>query len=275
MQLAFLLQLIEDKLSELIPPQTSLHEAARYSLLAPSKRLRPLFALITATTLGATQEEALVPACTLELIHTYSLIHDDLPSMDNDDFRRGKPSLHRAYTEGHAVLTGDYLLTFAFQLLSECSLSSEQKVALIRCLSIRAGDLGMIGGQVLDIASKGREIDAERLHYIHLGKTAALITASLEMGGIIANASTETMKLLNLAGKNIGLAFQIVDDLHDSELEMDEWTNVLAHMEESEAHAKVQWLYEEALSALDQLPYPADTLKRLAHQSIYPSRNPS
>lgn len=268
MQLAHHIQRIEEKLSELIPERTSLHAAARYSLLAPSKRLRPLLTLVTAEALGASLEEALVPACALEFIHTYSLIHDDLPSMDNDDFRRGKPSLHRAYTEGHAVLAGDYLLTFAFQILSECSLSAEQRINLVRLLSLRSGDIGMIGGQVLDIACKGNKIDERELEHIHLGKTAALITCALEFGGIVANAPQEIMVLLNRAGKHIGHAFQIVDDLQDSEVECNEWTNILAHMEEDRARQKVKSLYEQAMEAINQLPHLTDNLKSLMRHSL-------
>jgi geranylgeranyl diphosphate synthase, type II len=270
LELEFLHRAIEEKLSDLIEPHTLLHEAARYSLLAPGKRLRPLLTIITAQALGASLGSALAPACAIEMVHTYSLIHDDLPCMDDDDFRRGQPSLHKAYSEGHAVLTGDYLLTLAFQILSESpGLTAEQQMSLVRFLSLRAGDTGMIGGQVLDIASQGREIDWETLHRIHLGKTAALITVALEFGGIIANASTDEMYLLNRAGKNLGLAFQLVDDLLDSAAEEETWTNTLSHMSRENVEAEAQSLLANAHAALSELPYPIQGLQSIAEKFVY------
>jgi geranylgeranyl diphosphate synthase type II len=270
LELEFLHKTIEQKLSELIEGETELHRAARYSLLSPGKRLRPLLTLTTALSLGATLESALIPACALELVHTYSLIHDDLPSMDNDDFRRGKPSLHKAYTEGHAVLTGDYLLTYAFQLLSEAPhLTAEQKIALVQFLSIRAGDRGMIGGQVLDIASQESDIDLETLHHIHLGKTAALIALSLEFGGIIAHSTPQEMHLLNVAGKNLGIAFQIIDDLLDGDTEGEESTNILSHMDKEAAQTHAHTLFNSAHQSLSLLPHPTSTLQQLTHKLIF------
>lgn len=271
MQLESLLKAIEEKLSDLIEPYTSLHEAARYSLLSSGKRLRPLLTLIAAEAFGVPFETAITPACALELIHTYSLIHDDLPCMDDDDFRRGKPSLHRAYSEGHAVLTGDYLLTFAFQILSESpDLTAEQKTNLVRFLSIRAGDRGMIGGQALDIASQEEEyISWETLRKLHLGKTAALITVSLEFAGILAHLNAEEMTLLNTAGKNLGLAFQIIDDILDGDEESEEATNVLFHMKKEEAEAEAHRLFASASRALSELPYPTFDLQCLAEKLVY------
>lgn len=270
MPLESLLKLIEDKLISLIEPNAPLQEMAHYSLLSPGKRLRPLLTLVTATTFGASIEAALSPACALEFIHTYSLIHDDLPCMDNDDFRRGKPSLHKAYSEGHAVLTGDYLLTFAFQILSESPhLSATQKVQLIQLLSMRAGNQGMIGGQYLDIASQGQKISWETLHHLYLGKTAALITAALEFGGIIAHANPEEMQLLNQAGRDLGLAFQIIDDILDSDTESQKATNILFHMIKKEAQEKANALFHSATNHLSQLPHPTHHLQQLAQKLIY------
>lgn len=199
-------------------PHHLLFESARYSLLSSGKRLRPLLTLATVQAFELPIEKALIPASALELIHTYSLIHDDLPCMDNDDWRRGKPSLHRAYPEGHALLTGDYLLTYAFELLSDAPLlSAEQKVALIQLLSKNAGGQGMIGGQVLDLISEGKAIDWPTLELMYMNKTAALITTALEFGAIIVEASSEDRAHLRTLGNHLGLAFQIIDDLLEEE----------------------------------------------------------
>lgn len=213
-------RVVDQRLDELIPernvPYNLLFQAARYSLIAPSKRLRPILALATTEALGGSLEAALSPACTLEMIHTYSLIHDDLPSMDDDDLRRGKPTLHKVYPEGQAILAGDFLLTYAFEVLAECpSLSPEQRVKLISVLAKRSGGKGMIAGQVMDLESEGKTINFDILKEIHSHKTAAMITASIEFGGIVSNASSEQMRHLRKFGQDIGLAFQIVDDILD------------------------------------------------------------
>lgn len=213
-------ELIEQQLNDLIPsyrcPYQHLFEAAQYSLLGGGKRLRPILTLATTEMLNSQIELALIPACALEMIHTYSLIHDDLPCMDNDDYRRGKLTVHRKYSEGHAVLTGDYLLTYAFEVLaSHTSLPSEKKIKLITTLAKKSGAEGMIGGQVMDIAYEGKKIPIETLRLLHRHKTGALITAAIEFGGIIANATDLEMMHLRSFGENIGLAFQIVDDILD------------------------------------------------------------
>lgn len=212
---------IESKLNELIPekietPCKQLFQAARYALMSGGKRLRPLLAITTAEAFGMKSEAVLSAACALEMIHTYSLIHDDLPCMDDDDFRRGKPSVHKAFTEGHAVLTGDYLLTYAFEIIArDLHLLPEQKVALINLLAKNSGGEGMIAGQVMDIEAEGRPITVNHLKHIHKHKTGAMITASVACGGIVANASPEQMDLLSRFGNDIGLAFQIIDDVID------------------------------------------------------------
>lgn len=211
---------VEAHLDSLVPVKKVAHrhlyEAARYSLLGPGKRIRPILTLATNEALGGNESHALTPACALELIHTYSLIHDDLPCMDNDDFRRGKPTLHRVYPEGHAVLTGDYLLTHAFDVLCHSpGLNESQKLQLVATLAQSAGGEGMIAGQVLDISAEGKQIDLTTLQQIHLAKTAALLTAAITFGGVIANASMTQMESLKKFGHHIGLAFQIVDDILD------------------------------------------------------------
>lgn len=195
---------------------SQLYQAARYSLLGGGKRLRPILALAAAEAYGAPEQYALSTACALEMIHTYSLIHDDLPCMDNDDFRRGKPSLHKAYNEGHAVLTGDYLLTKAFEVVSDDPhLDPLKKIELIQQLSKGSGCQGMVAGQVLDIEAEGKLIDLASLQRIHHYKTGALIQTSILCGAIIGNATIKERECLSAFGKEIGLAFQIVDDLLD------------------------------------------------------------
>ena len=212
--------LIEQKLSELIPeknvPYNQLFCAARYSLLGKGKRLRPILTLATVETLGGCIETALFPACALEMIHTYSLIHDDLPCMDDDDFRRGKPSLHRAFSESSAVLTGDYLLTYAFEVIAQApNLTPLQKIQLIDILAKNSGSEGMVGGQIMDVEAEEKNINLETLQQIHRRKTGALLTASILFGAIIANASKEETQILQQFGQDIGLAFQIIDDVLD------------------------------------------------------------
>ncbi len=197
-------------------PYSPLFTSAHYSLFSPGKRLRPLLVLATAASYGIPLDAALNPACALELIHTYSLIHDDLPCMDNDDLRRGKPTLHKMVPEWNALLTGDYLLTYAFEILSTAPfLSAEQKIALIRTLAMRAGAHGMIGGQMIDLLSVDQRVNWEILEQMHMGKTAGLITAALEFGGIIAQVSENDLETLQKTGRAIGLAFQLIDDLLD------------------------------------------------------------
>ncbi len=214
-------KLIDKELNSLIPlhktAYASLFEAAHYSLFSGGKRLRPIIAVAVAEMFLQEKTPALQPACALELVHVYSLIHDDLPCMDNDDFRRGKPTLHKVYNEGHAVLTGDFLLSKAFETLATAPFINElQKLALITNLSAHCGGHGMIAGQVLDISFTGRKIDLPTLELIHNKKTAAMITAAFEFGGIIGKASETEMEILHQLGQHLGLAFQIVDDILDT-----------------------------------------------------------
>lgn len=212
--------LIENKLNQLVQEQNvpfnQLFSAARYSLIGAGKRLRPILTIATAEIFGTHSEKALNAACALEMIHAYSLIHDDLPCMDDDDFRRGKPSLHKAFPESHAVLAGDYLLTYAFEVIAiDEHLTSTQRVKLITILAKNAGAEGMIAGQLMDIEAEGKKIDLETLRTIHRYKTGALITAAVAMGGIVANVVEEVQSILISFGKDIGLAFQIIDDVLD------------------------------------------------------------
>lgn len=208
---------IEETLAELVEERGSpLLDAARYSLLAPAKRLRPLLMLATAVSYGAKLEWGLVPSCALEVIHTYSLIHDDLPCMDDDDLRRGKPTLHKIVPEWHALLTGDYLLTYAFELLSGAKeIEDAQKIALINLFSTEAGADGMIGGQMIDLLSENQTIEWPLLEEMHTKKTASLIIVALVGGAILGKAPVKDLELLKVIGQKIGVAFQLVDDLLD------------------------------------------------------------
>ncbi|MDR3623903.1 MAG: polyprenyl synthetase family protein [Chlamydiales bacterium] len=209
---------IENELSKLVEeknlPYNELFKAARYSLLSSGKRLRPILMMAIAAAFGADKQKALMPALALEMIHTYSLIHDDLPCMDNDDYRRGRLTLHKVVPEWHALLTGDFLLTYAFELISNAQLITEsQKLKLISLFSKNAGAHGMIGGQVMDLMNVGKEMSIENLEKLHSLKTGALLSAAVVGGAIIAGV--EDYKEIEDFGEKIGLAFQIIDDVLD------------------------------------------------------------
>ena len=203
--------------SETTPPE-QLHRAMRYSLLAGGKRLRPSLTLAAGEALGADTDDLMPAACAIEMIHTYSLIHDDLPPMDNDDLRRGRPTCHKAFGEAVAILAGDALLTQAFRVLSADAphRDAERQVRVIREVATAAGTVdALIGGQIADIESEGQKVDASMLEYIHRSKTGAMITVSVVVGGIIAGAGEEQVDKLRGYGQRIGLAFQIADDILD------------------------------------------------------------
>lgn len=216
---------IEDWLGLHVPSEdlspSSLYRAMRYSLLAKSKRIRPILALAVTESLGGNIERALPFACGLELIHTYSLVHDDLPAMDNDDVRRGQPSNHKVFGEAMAILAGDALLTHAFFLMISPQivsyLSPDLVLRIIHEISKAAGTQGMISGQVMDMECEGQTISLSRLETMHSCKTGAMILAAVRVGGLVAGASAEQMENLSMYGRHIGLAFQIIDDVLDIE----------------------------------------------------------
>ncbi len=216
-------RLVEEALQGWIPREDTfppeVHTAMRYSLFAGGKRLRPILALAAAEAVGGRQEDVLPLACALELIHTYSLIHDDLPAMDNDDLRRGKPTSHKMFGEALAILTGDALLTEAFFLLARPDLmkkvSPHRRLRAICEIARAAGSLGMVGGQTMDILCQGKEVDKDLLEYIHTHKTGALIAAAVRGGAIVGGASSRQYAALSKYGEKLGLAFQIIDDLLD------------------------------------------------------------
>lgn len=192
-------------------------EAMRYSLLAGGKRIRPILCLATVEAFGGSQEAALPFCCALECIHTYSLIHDDLPAMDNDDLRRGKPTNHKVFGEAAAILAGDGLLTFAFEVMSlkepDNGVSPQDRLRIIRIVAQAAGSQGMVGGQALDVACEGKKVSMETLFAIHQYKTGALITASIQTGAVIGGADQDAYAALTEYGRHLGITFQIVDDI--------------------------------------------------------------
>ncbi|HYM12288.1 MAG TPA: farnesyl diphosphate synthase [Bryobacterales bacterium] len=211
---------IDRALERLTPPESeyppSIHQAMRYSLFAGGKRIRPILCLEAAAAVSDATPGIEAPASALEMIHTYSLIHDDLPALDNDDFRRGKPTCHKVFGEAIAILAGDALLTRAFQVVGEMEAPPERRIAIVRELAQAAGTVnGMIGGQVADLEAERKPVEEAHLHYIHRAKTAALIRASLRVGAIFAGASDSQLHALSRFGEQIGLAFQIVDDVLD------------------------------------------------------------
>jgi geranylgeranyl diphosphate synthase, type II len=195
---------------------STIHTAMRYSLFAGGKRLRPALCLAAAEAAGGEWEEALPSACAVECIHTYSLIHDDLPAMDNDDFRRGKPTNHKVFGEGIAILAGDGLLTQAFEIVAQSHETSRYKTRdFILDLSQASGSLQLIAGQVADLEGEGKKLSVNELRYIHERKTSALLTCSVRLGGMSANCTPAQLNALTDFGYNVGLAFQVIDDILD------------------------------------------------------------
>ncbi len=217
-------QLVEESLEKAFPATSGLQkrvvEAARYSLFAGGKRLRPILCLAAAEVVGGDIELVLPAACALEMIHTYSLIHDDLPAMDNDDFRRGVPTNHKVYGEAIAILAGDTLLTEAFEYLAQSSsarVGADKVIEVIRIAVKAAGHRGMIGGQVIDLECENQKVSLATVEYMHIHKTGALLSASLEIGAILGGGDPMQAKALKDYGHHFGLAFQITDDLLDVE----------------------------------------------------------
>jgi geranylgeranyl diphosphate synthase type II len=209
---------VEAKLEQMMPPETTrpaiLHRAMRYSVMAGGKRLRPILCLAACEAVGGHPEHALLPGIAIEILHTYTLIHDDLPCMDDDDLRRGHPTAHVVFGEANALLAGDALLTLAFEWLAQSTPPAPyQSSQLVLELATASGSQGVIGGQVEDLAAEGREADADLVDYIHRHKTAALLRASVRMGGICGGASPAALEALTQYGECAGLAFQIADDI--------------------------------------------------------------
>jgi geranylgeranyl diphosphate synthase, type II len=213
---------VDGQLERLLPGESvqpiSIHQAMRYSVFAGGKRIRPILCLETARIFESDSVHALYPGCAIEFIHTYSLIHDDLPALDNDDLRRGKPTSHKKFGEATAILAGDGLLTLAFETIAAAPVSAERRAAMVTEIATAAGTVnGMVGGQVADLESEGKKVGPETLEYIHRSKTAALIRASVTAGALCAGASAEDVARLRRFGETIGWAFQVTDDILDVE----------------------------------------------------------
>ena len=213
-------ELINRALDRLLPKDTTkpatIHQAMRYSLFAGGKRMRPALCLAAAAACGGDEEDALPLACAVECIHTYSLIHDDLPAMDNDDFRRGKPTNHKVFGEGIAVLAGDALLTQAFEIAAQAKgWPRYPHQALVLEIAHASGSLQLIAGQVADLEAEGKKISAAELKYIHERKTSALLCCSARLGGMSANCTPAQLQALTDFGYHVGLAFQVIDDILD------------------------------------------------------------
>lgn len=219
------IRLADEALDKYLPAESTMpptvHKAMRYSVFAGGKRLRPILVMAAAEAVGGRDEDVLPAACALEMIHTYSLIHDDLPAMDNDDFRRGRPTNHKVFGEAMAILAGDGLLTVAFEVLAQQSsaagIAPDLVLKVIGEVAVAAGTLGMIGGQVADMEAMNRQVSAELLNYIHTHKTGALCRAAVRSGAILGGANPGELEALTGYAENLGLAFQITDDILDIE----------------------------------------------------------
>ena len=273
---------VDAELDRLLPPAgqypTTIHQAMRYSVFAGGKRLRPVLCVEAGRLFGGDEKPLLEVGCALELIHTYSLIHDDLPALDNDDLRRGKPTLHRKFGEATAILAGDGLLTLAFEVLSAPGLASHPQLRVIYELSHAIGTrAGMVGGQVVDLETTGLETDAATLEYIHSAKTGAFIRAAVRSGALCAQAGEPDLARVTVYGEKIGLAFQIADDLLDV-LGSQEALGKAVHKDGRQKKATYPALYGversqriaaelilEACAALDPFGDRAERLQGVAH----------
>lgn len=272
--------LIESALDSLLPKEDNypevIYKAMRYSVIGGGKRLRPVLALASCEAVGGDPSAALTAGCALEFIHAYSLIHDDLPAMDNDDLRRGKPTNHKVFGEATAILAGDALLTYAFQTLTQMKGAPEIVLEVSNIIARAAGTEGMVAGQVADIISEGERVGPDVMEFIHRHKTGALIKVACTAGGLLGGGTREEVESLGLYGEKIGLAFQITDDILDmvgseeklgkpigSDTEQNKSTYpVLFGLQRASqlAHQAV----EEALSALEPLGPRANPLREIA-----------
>jgi len=276
-------EFIDSAVCEYLPEETSypesIHRSMLYSVLAGGKRLRPILLIASAESVGGKRQDVLPFAIAAEYIHTYTLIHDDLPALDNDDLRRGKPTNHKVFGEAIAILAGDALLTQAFHLMTHSTLmssvSSENLLKAAHDMTCALGTAGMIGGQVVDIESESKQVDAKTLEYIHVYKTGRLIKACIRAGAILSQANTDQLEALSNYGEQIGLAFQIVDDILDitadeSLLGKDIGSDVdkgkatypaLYGLDESKK--KAEKLVEDGIACLDIFDDRADPLREI------------
>ncbi len=284
---------VDTALDRFLPKETefpqSIHKAMRYSVFAGGKRVRPILMLAACQTVGGDSERAIPAACAMEMIHTYSLIHDDLPAMDDDDFRRGNPTNHKVFGEAIAVLAGDALLTEAFKLISDRRITGQCEpsglLAVIHEIASCAGSYGMVGGQVVDMESEGdQNIDLPTVQYIHTHKTGALIKASVVAGALLGGAAGQQLAAITRYGEAAGLAFQIADDILDIEGTTEEIGKDAGSDEArgkatypavigvAAAREEAQAMMDEALRALEIFGTEADPLRAIA-QYIVQRRN--
>lgn len=269
-----------DRYSAVANPQSIVPEAMRYSLLLPGKRIRPLLVLLAADICGCSPDQAMPAACAVEMVHVFSLIHDDLPAMDNDDLRRGKPSNHKVYGDAQAILAGDALLALAFEVLAKEIVPPATALSCIQELAEATGPNGMAGGQSMDMKGLGENPRIETLDLLHRRKTGALIRCTLRMGGLIAGASKNQLHALSTYGEHLGLAFQITDDLLDIEgsaakagktIGKDQAEGkctypALLGVEESRKRAEM--IIKEAVSAVSIFGKKAEVLEALARSIL-------
>jgi farnesyl diphosphate synthase len=259
---------VDEWLGTLLPdgtgPEAQLFEAMRYAALGPGKRLRPFLLVETGRLFDVDRKGLLRAACAIECVHTYSLVHDDLPCMDDDDMRRGRPTVHKAYDEATAVLAGDGLLTFAFELLADPGTHPDPRVraALVLTLAKASGAHGMVGGQMIDLASENAAVDETRITRLQQLKTGALIAAACEMGALMGHASPEAMHAIMAYAKDLGLAFQIADDLLDVTGDADQMGKAVG---KDAALGKATFV---ALLGTERARQQADHLARQAQQHL-------
>ena len=271
------IDLVNKKIDEFMPicyPQ-KIFKSMKYTVTLPGKRLRPVMCLETCKLFGGSIEDALPIACAIEMLHVQSLIHDDLPCMDNDDFRRGKPSNHKAFSESTAVLAGDALISYAIQVIIEKSknLPAERVLKLIELFSNAAGVYGIIAGQIVDIASEGKKIDGKTLEYIHTHKTADMFRFALKAGGVVAGVSNKVLEHLDELGLKLGIAFQICDDILDETSTFEEMGKTLGKDEAAEkstytrlyglkeSECKVDCLLDECRAILNKYNIKSNVLE--------------
>jgi len=260
-------RMIEQALDRYLPRDTvkpaTIHKAMRYSMFAGGKRLRPILTLAAAEACGGTPTNALPLACAIECIHTYSLVHDDLPSMDNDDFRRGRPTCHKVFGEGIAVLAGDALLTIAFEIVARAKPTRRYDMAtLVRETSVAAGSQKLIAGQVADLEGEGKKVNRAGLRYIHENKTAAILTTAVRLGAMSADANAKQLEAITRFGRALGLAFQVVDDI----LDVTQTSEKLGKSAGKDVAA--QKATYPAVIGLEKSRSEARTLTRKAHEAL-------
>lgn len=285
-QLSMKAKEIDGYLQKSLPQQSEypseIFEAMRYSIFAGGKRLRPVLLLSACEALGGETEKAVDFACAIEMIHTYSLIHDDLPAMDNDDYRRGRLTSHKKFGEATAILAGDGLLHHAFEIMANACVKdcSIQTVKAMQAIAHGAGVYGMLSGQVVDVLSEGKQIDEQTMYFIHKNKTAAMLQGALKAGAILAGATQQQVEIMEQAGEKIGVAFQIADDILDITSTLEELGKPVHSDEKNEKNTyvtmygieksqqMVETLSQQAISLFQTLGEKADFLVELTKYLI-------